>query len=193
MGTRTDGKWGRQGSFAPAQGKEVFVSTMTPVTPSSPVKEATPVGRATSGIREGARTLALIDRSPCMDLIGAAQLSLEQASMAHTPQERYSAAHVAALRAAAAVIAAVAPRGSSGRIRSAWIVLAEVCPPLSEWAEFFAAGARTRTAAEAGVPCVSSRAADDLVREAEMFVTRVCDVLELAYQPAAASRLRAVK
>ena len=47
-------------------------------------------------------------------------------------------------------------------------------------------------AAEAGIPCVSHRAADDLVRDAETFLARVCDVLELAYQPSLESRLRAV-
>ena len=63
---------------------------------------------------------------------------------------------------------------------------------MAEWADFFAAGATTRAAAEAGIPCVSHRAADDLVRDAETFLARVCDVLALAYQPSLESRLRAV-
>ena len=136
---------------------------------------------------------------PHIELIEGARRALSRAAMAGTPHERYAAAHLAALRAAAAVIAAVAPgavsRGkdhSRQRVRSAWVVLREVCPPMTEWADFFAAGARTRAAAEAGIPCVSHRAADDLVRDAETFLARVCDVLELAYQPALESRLRAV-
>jgi hypothetical protein len=117
--------------------------------------------------------------------------------LAQSAHERYASAHLAALRAAAAVIAAVAPQGPRGRVRSAWVVLRETCPPLAEWADFFAAGAQARAAAEAGIPCVSNRAADDLVREAESFLSRVCEVLELAYQPALgqqalALRLRAV-
>ena len=72
------------------------------------------------------------------------------------------------------------------------MVLREACPPLSEWADFFAAGAQTRAAAEAGIPCVGARAADDLVRDAQTFLARVCDVLELAHQPALDLRLRAV-
>lgn len=139
--------------------------------------------------------------SPHVELIEGARRALSRAAMAGTPNERYAAAHLAALRAAAAVIAVVAPgavrRGgdherSYRRVRSAWVVLREVCPPMAEWADFFAAGARTRAAAEAGIPCVSHRVADDLVRDAETFLARVCDVLELAYQPSLESRLRAV-
>ena len=134
------------------------------------------------------------------DLIPGAQRSLARAALAGTPHERYAAAHLAALRAAAAVIAVVASRSSQVRanrpvrqqVRSAWVVLREVCPPLSEWADFFAAGAQTRAAAEAGIPCVGARAADDLVRDAQTFLARVCDVLELAHQPALDLRLRAV-
>lgn len=132
-----------------------------------------------------------IERIPQLDLIEAARRSLSRAAMASTPQERYAEAHLAALRGAAAVIATVAPRGPRDRVRSAWVVLREICPPLAEWADFFASGARLRAAAQAGVP-VSSRVADDLVREVESFLARVCDVLELAYQPALGSRLRAV-
>ena len=136
---------------------------------------------------------------PHVELIEGAQRALSRAALATTPHERYAAAHLAALRAAAAVIAVVAPRAtrpgkdrSHHRVRSAWVVLREVCPPMAEWADFFATGARTRAAAEAGIPCVSHRAADDLVRDAETFLARVCDVLELAYQPTLESRLRAV-
>ncbi len=131
------------------------------------------------------------------NLMCSAQRSLVRAALAGTPHERYAAAHLAALRAAAAVIAAVAPRSrdrhpARQQVRSAWVVLREVCPPLSEWADFFAAGAQTRAAAEAGIPCVGARAADDLVRDAQTFLARVCDVLELAHQPALELRLRAV-
>ena len=139
--------------------------------------------------------------APALELIEGSRRALARAALAQTAHERYASAHLAALRAAAAVIATVAPQGSRGRdrgrVRSAWVVLRETCPPLAEWADFFAAGAQTRAAAEAGIPCVSNRAADDLIREAETFLSRVCEVLELAYQPtlgqqALALRLRAV-
>ena len=48
---------------------------------------------------------------------------------------------------------------------------------------FFAAGARKRALAEAGVPCVTAREADDLVREAESFLERVVTCLGVTHQP----------
>jgi hypothetical protein len=65
-----------------------------------------------------------------------------------------------------------------------WVVLPRIAPEFTEWAEFFAATARKRSAAEAGLPCVLSREADDLVREADAFVARIAHTLDLPYQPA---------
>ncbi|HVU73072.1 MAG TPA: SAV_6107 family HEPN domain-containing protein, partial [Mycobacteriales bacterium] len=57
---------------------------------------------------------------------------------------------------------------------TAWRLLAVVAPELGEWAAFFAAGATRRAAAESGVPgVVSEREADDLLRDAETFLTTV--------------------
>lgn len=119
------------------------------------------------------------------ELVAAARHSLTQALMAAAPADRYAAAHLAALRAAAAVIAARGPvrRRARGRVRSVWLVLPEVAVELTEWAEFFAAGARKRALAEAGVPCVTAREADDLLRDAQAFVDRVIAFLQLAHQP----------
>ncbi len=73
-------------------------------------------------------------------------------------------------------------RGS--RLRSAWVLLAEVAPELGEWAGFFAAGAAKRAAAEAGVRgVVTDREADDLVREAETFLALVARTLGVVHQP----------
>ena len=72
---------------------------------------------------------------------------------------------------------------------SVWVILPQVAPELGEWATFFAAGARKRAAAEAGLDCVSHREADDLVREADSFVVRVCEALDLPYQSALGSAL----
>jgi hypothetical protein len=87
---------------------------------------------------------------------------------------RYVGAHLAALRAAAAVVAARAepPAGRRKRPQSVWELLPKVEPALREWAAFFAASAAKRAAAEAGLPrAVSGREADELLRDAESFVS----------------------
>ena len=106
----------------------------------------------------------------------------------HTTSDglRYAAAHLAALRAAAAVLAARArpePRRRN-RITSVWTLLNAVAPELGEWAEYFAAGASKRVAAEAGIPrVVTAREADDLVRSAREFIEVAAGSIDLTYQP----------
>jgi hypothetical protein len=122
------------------------------------------------------------------DLLVAARRSLAEASLASTAGERYACAHLAGLRAAAAVLAARGrPSGRRSRVLSVWVLLPQVAPELGEWATFFAAGARKRAAAEAGIDVVSHREADDLVRDAESFVLRVCDLLGMPHQWAMAA------
>jgi hypothetical protein len=66
-----------------------------------------------------------------------------------------------------------------------WELLPRVEPALSEWAAFFAAGAGKRAAAEAGlVRAVSAREADDLLRDAETFLSLAEEALGLPGQPA---------
>ena len=61
-----------------------------------------------------------------------------------------------------------------------WEVLPTVAPELGEWASFFDAGAARRAAVEAGRDdAVSSREADDLVRDGEAFLAVVEGVLGL--------------
>ena len=115
---------------------------------------------------------------PAGTLLALARRGLVEASSCDRPGERYATAHLAALRAAAAVLACRArPAGSSARRSrptSAWVLLTAVTPELGEWAAFFAAGARKRAAAEAGLPsAVTPREADDLVRDAETFLSVV--------------------
>lgn len=110
------------------------------------------------------------------------------AATATTAPERFVAAHLSALRAASAVLAARArPAGGSSRRqppRSVWSLLPTVAPELGEWAAFFAAGAGRRAAAEAGVPgAVSARDADDLLRDAEVFLALVETSLGRPHQP----------
>ncbi len=111
--------------------------------------------------------------------------SLQEAIATSDVPTRYARAHVAALRAAAALLAARAqPALTRRRQRSAWVLLSEVAPELSEWATFFAAGASKRAAAEAGsTRAVSDREADDLVRDADRFLAVVESALGLVPHP----------
>jgi len=118
---------------------------------------------------------------PAGTLLGLARRGVLEAATHERPAERYATAHLAALRAAAAVLAcrarpASGPGATARRSRptSAWVLLSAVAPELTEWAVFFAAGARKRAAAEAGLPtAVTPREADDLVRDAETFLAVV--------------------
>lgn len=122
-------------------------------------------------------------------LLGLARRGVAEAAMASDAAPRYAAAHLAALRAAAAVVAAKArPDQRTGPRRrpiSVWVLLGRVAPELSEWAAFFAAGARKRAAAEAGLTGqVTARDADDLLRDAEIFLQAAESILQLTYQEA---------
>lgn len=123
--------------------------------------------------------------TPYADLLVAAQRGLAEAAIAETAGDRYARAHLSALRSAAAVLAARAqPSKGRARLRSVWSVLATVAPELGEWADFFAASATKRAAAEAGLPVVSQREADDLMRDAEIFHDQVCALLHIDRQQA---------
>ncbi|GAA2100975.1 hypothetical protein GCM10009841_16300 [Microlunatus panaciterrae] len=105
--------------------------------------------------------------------LNRARSALIEAELARHPSERFLAAHMAALRIAAVVLALRATRTSrnSGRPRNAWRVLAEVAPEYGEWAAFFAATEGKRDAVRAGATAiVTGREADDLVRDAQIFL-----------------------
>jgi hypothetical protein len=120
-------------------------------------------------------------------LLESARKGLADAAGDTRAGSRYVAAHLAALRAAAAVVAARPVQGAPPRRkmpRSVWELLPRVEPALAEWAAFFAAGARKRAAAEAGLPrAVSAREADDLLRDAETFLTLAEEALGVPGQP----------
>jgi len=106
-------------------------------------------------------------------LLTLAHEGLVDASRTTAPGERYALSHLAALRAAAAVLACRAAPART-RPRPVWSLLASTAPELQEWAEFFAAGAQKRAAAEAGLlGVVSPREADDLLRDAQSFLAVV--------------------
>jgi SAV_6107-like HEPN len=109
-----------------------------------------------------------------LSMLQSARRGLAEAAGETSPGARYVLAHLAALRAAAAVVAARGEPGRSrrGKPRSVWELLPQVEPALTEWAAFFAAGAGKRAAAEAGLPrAASAREADNLLRDAETFLS----------------------
>ncbi len=119
-------------------------------------------------------------------LMESARQGLAAAEDETTAGARYVGAHLAALRAAAAVVASRAepPGARRKRPQSVWELLPKVEPALREWAAFFAAGAAKRAAAEAGLPrAVSPREADDLLRDAEMFVSLAENALGVPARP----------
>ena len=97
---------------------------------------------------------------------------------------RYGDANLAALRAAAAV---VAERGGSpsgaplprNRVANVWQVVMAVAPELAEWAALFEMNSRRRVAAATGGAEISTREADDCLRDAAAFVARVAQLLGL--------------
>jgi SAV_6107-like HEPN len=119
-----------------------------------------------------------------LDLLTQAHLGLREAVTLQIPHERYAAAHLAALRAAAAVLAVRGRPEETARrrrrIRSVWEVLPEVAPELAEWGALFASGAERRARADAGIAgAATGREADDLIREAGMFLRLVERMLVL--------------
>ncbi|MEU9368852.1 SAV_6107 family HEPN domain-containing protein [Streptomyces avermitilis] len=119
-----------------------------------------------------------------LDLLTQARAGLDEATGLEMANERYATAHLAALRTAAAVLAARARPEPTvrrrARIRSAWEVLPEIAPELTEWSALFASGAARRARAEAGIQgAASNRDADDLIRDVAMFLRLVERMLVL--------------
>ncbi|MFG3045731.1 SAV_6107 family HEPN domain-containing protein [Streptomyces sp. NPDC048202] len=117
-------------------------------------------------------------------LLAQAHTTLDEATTMETANERYALAHLAALRAAAAVLAVrgrpEATARRRARIRPAWEVLPELAPELTEWSALFASGADRRARAEAGIRgAAGARDADDLIRDAGMFLRLVERLLAL--------------
>ena len=111
-----------------------------------------------------------------LTLLERSHATLEAACRASETSERYRDAHLGALRAAAAVVAARTTPGPRSRPRSVWQVLPVVAPELGEWAVFFAACSTRRSVLDRGGR-IAPREADDLLRQAEMFLEIVQDLL----------------
>lgn len=119
-------------------------------------------------------------RTP-IELFALARRGLADAAAAKSDEERYAVAHLAALRAAAALVAARARRGPNGgrsQMSSIWGLLTFVAPSMSDWSAQFAAGARRRAQAEAGLPgSISADEADACLADATRFVTVIAEAL----------------
>ncbi len=117
-----------------------------------------------------AAVVALLERS---------REGLRTAAAELDARARWSGAHLAALRAATAVLAVRGrPGPARSRPRSVWQVLPRLAPELAEWAVFL--GALPRLPERSGC---DSRAADDLLRDAERFLCAVTRVLSLPWRP----------
>ncbi len=85
-----------------------------------------------------------------VDLLRRADGELLAAQFSAAPDETFTHAHLAALRAAAAVLA-VRGRPTGRRApRTVWDMLAAVAPEAADWSTYFAAGAPVRRAIDAG-------------------------------------------
>jgi SAV_6107-like HEPN len=145
---------------------------------------AAPRRAQTSAERSGQQRLRPPVVGTAHEQLDLARHDLAEAMTATVPAQRYAAAHRAALHATAAVLAVRTRPVASSKVRSAWALLPQVAPELTEWAAFFAAGARKRAAAEAGLSrAVSPREADDLLRDADTFLALVETTLGLTSQP----------
>ena len=111
-----------------------------------------------------------------LDLLGRARTTLEEACRTADASERYRDAHLGALRAAAALVAARTTPSPRSRPRSVWQVLPGIAPELAEWAAFFAACSAHRSIIDRG-GWIPAREADDLLRQAEMFLEIVQGIL----------------
>ncbi|EWS99575.1 hypothetical protein N865_19425 [Intrasporangium oryzae NRRL B-24470] len=111
-----------------------------------------------------------------LDLLERSRSTLESACRTTDASERYLDAHLGALRAAAAIVAARTTPSPRSRPRSVWQVLPGIAPELGEWAAFFAACSAQRSVIDRGGR-IPVREADDLLRQAEMFLEIVQDLL----------------
>ncbi len=89
----------------------------------------------------------------CEAVLDQARDLLRDAGQQPRASDRFRLAHLAALRATAALLSAYSEPGQrvARRPTSAWVLLTKMLPPLAPWAEYFAAGAPRRAAADAGI------------------------------------------
>ena len=110
-----------------------------------------------------------------LGLLAQAEAGLAAAELEEDAARRFADAYLAALRAAAALLAMRGrPHRARSRPMSVWTLLSSVAPELREWAAFFASCSATRASVQAGITrAVSTRSADDLVRQSGQFLELV--------------------
>ena len=106
-----------------------------------------------------------------VQMLARADAELLAAQFSAEAWERFTHAHLAAVRAAAAVVAARGRPVGRGAPRTVWEMLGLVAPELARWAALFADGARLRSALDAGrFDAVSGARAERALCDAEDFV-----------------------
>jgi hypothetical protein len=118
--------------------------------------------------------------SASRDLLRTAVIGLDDAYQAQTPEQRFIAAHLSALRAGAALLAVKAKPSRSSRIRSVWQMVPGIAPELGEWCAYFDAIGKRRVFIEIGREQVTQRQADDLMRDAEAFLDQISRILNVS-------------
>ncbi|MBO1755342.1 SAV_6107 family HEPN domain-containing protein [Allobranchiibius sp. CTAmp26] len=114
-----------------------------------------------------------------LELVDRARDALLDACHSSGASERYALAQLGALRAATALMASRPPARRRPVRRDVWTTLVAGAPELAEWGEFFSLTSARGASAERGRAHLTSREADDLVRQAEMFLELVLSRLGL--------------
>ena len=112
------------------------------------------------------------------ELLQRADAELVAAQFSSEAWERFSHAHLAALRGGAALLAVRGRPGGRRPPRTVWDMLRVVSPELARWSDYFAAGAGLRSAIEAGrFDAVSEARAEQALCAAEDFVDELRTLL----------------
>ncbi|MGV8976462.1 MAG: SAV_6107 family HEPN domain-containing protein [Cellulomonas sp.] len=105
------------------------------------------------------------------ELLQWADAELVAAQFSSEAWERFSHAHLAALRGGAALLAVRGRPGGRRPPRTVWDMLRVVAPELERWSDYFAAGAGLRSAIEAGrFDAASDARAEQALCAAEDFI-----------------------
>lgn len=122
-------------------------------------------------------------------LFARADAELVAAQFSPEPWERFSHAHLAALRAGAGVLASRGAPSGRRAPRTVWELLDAAAPELGRWSTYFAAGASLRSAIDAGrFSAVTEERAEQALCAAEDFVDAARALVLEPAAPAAVSQ-----
>jgi hypothetical protein len=118
------------------------------------------------------------------ELLQRADAELVAAQFSSEAWERFSHAHLAALRGGAALLAVRGRPGGRRPPRTLWDMLHVVAPELARWSDYFAGGAGLRSAIEAGrFDAVSDERAEQALCAAEDFIDELRSLLSADSSP----------